>query len=74
MDALHEWHCSTQGKVNNMLTRDLMQLKHELDSPRLSALRSSLGLAVPRAALRALERGTASEALPHVVVAEDESD
>lgn len=47
-------------KENELLTHDLIRLKAELDSPRLSALRSTLGLAVPRAALRSLGSGTAT--------------
>ena len=47
----------TRGKVNELLTHDLVRLERELGSPRLSALRSTLGLAVPLAALRSLGRG-----------------
>jgi hypothetical protein len=60
--------------VNELLTHDLMRLKRELESPRLSALRSTLGLAVPRAALHALESGTTGEAPPHMEVLTAESD
>ena len=51
-------------KENELLTHDLIRLRAELDSPRLSALRSTLGLAVARAALRSLGSGTAGAAPP----------
>jgi hypothetical protein len=51
-------------KENALLTHDLIRLRDELDSPRLSALHSTLGLAVARAALRALGSGTAGAAPP----------
>jgi hypothetical protein len=38
-----------------MPTQELRSLRRELESPRLSRLRSSLGLAVPSAALRAFD-------------------
>jgi hypothetical protein len=61
-------------KVDKLLTHDLMRLKRELQSPRLSALRSTLGLAVPRAALHALESGMTGQAPPHMEVLKTESD
>lgn len=48
-----------------MLTHDLIRLRQELESPRLSALRSTLGLAVAVAALPSTERWTAAGAPPH---------
>jgi hypothetical protein len=47
-----------------VLTHALDRLRRELGSPRLSALHSTLGLAVPRAALRSLGGGTTGEAPP----------
>jgi hypothetical protein len=38
--------------VNDLQTRALTELKEELEAPRLSALRSTLGLAVASAALQ----------------------
>jgi hypothetical protein len=49
-------------KVIELLTHELKRLKQELESPRLSAMRSTLGLAVPRAALRSYGSGTTGEA------------
>jgi hypothetical protein len=40
------------------MEHDLRRLRQELDSPRLSALRSTLGLAVARAAIRSFGRAT----------------
>jgi hypothetical protein len=57
-----------------MLTHDLMRLKQELESPRLSALRSTLGLAVPCAALHSLVSEIASEAPPPMEMVENTSD
>ena len=47
-----------------MTTHDLARLRQELGSPRLSALHSTLGLAVARAALPSPEGGTTAEAPP----------
>ena len=47
-----------------MLMHDLSRLRQALESPRLSALQSTLGLAVPRAALQSLEGRTTGEAQP----------
>ena len=47
-----------------MLTHALDRLRRELGSPRLSALHSTLGLAVPRAALRSLAGDLTAEAPP----------
>ncbi len=47
-----------------MLTHVLDRLRQELGSPRLSALHSTLGLAVPRAALRSLGGDLTAEAPP----------
>ena len=47
-----------------MLTHVLDRLRQELGSPRLSALHSTLGLAVPRAALRSLGGDMTAEAPP----------
>ena len=47
-----------------MLRHDLARLRQDLESPRLSALHSTLGLAVTRAALRSLTGGTTGEAQP----------
>jgi|tagenome__1003787_1003787.scaffolds.fasta_scaffold17132941_1 hypothetical protein len=57
-----------------MLTHDFMRLKQELESPRLSHLRSTLGLAVPCAALRSLASEITSEAPPHMDLVKGESD
>jgi hypothetical protein len=48
-----------------LLTHHLMRLGQELESPRLSALHSTLGLVVLRAALRSLGSGTADGGPPH---------
>lgn len=45
-----------------MLTHDLRRLRQELESPRLAALRSTLGLAVAVAALPSPEDGTTAGA------------
>ena len=50
---------------SELLTHELTRLRQELESPRLSALRSTLGLAVAVAALPSLESGTAAGAPPH---------
>ena len=47
-----------------MLTHVLDRLRQELESPRLSALHSTLGLAVPRAAVRSLRGGMTAEVPP----------
>ena len=47
-----------------MRTHVLDRLRQELASPRLSALHSTLGLAVPRAALRSLGGDLTAEAPP----------
>ena len=54
----------SRGKVNELLTNDLSRLERELESPRLSAMRSTLGLAVPYAALRSILSGMTGEAPP----------
>jgi hypothetical protein len=47
-----------------VLTHVLDRLRQELGSPRLSALHSTLGLAVARAALPSPEGGTTAETPP----------
>jgi hypothetical protein len=54
-----------------VLTHHLVRLRRELRSPRQSALRSTLGLAVPRAALSALESRIAGAVRPHAEAVED---
>jgi len=54
-----------------MPTHDLMQLKRELESPRLSGLRSTLGLAVPHAALHLWKPGSARAASLPVATVEN---
>jgi hypothetical protein len=53
------------GKVNDLMRHGLMRLREQLESRRLSALRSTLGLAVPYAAIRSLESGTTGGAPSH---------
>ena len=50
--------------MNELLTNDFSRVKRELESPRLSALRSTLGLAVPYAALRSIVTGMTGGAPP----------
>jgi hypothetical protein len=61
-DALQGWQRLIRGKVNDMLMHGLVRLGQELKGPRLSALHSTLGLAVPRAALHSLGGGMTGEA------------
>ncbi len=51
-----------------MPSPDLRRLEHELRSPRLSALRSTLGLAVPLAALSSCARGSSTGTHPRATV------
>ncbi len=57
-----------RGEEEIVPTRHVMRLMRELSSPRLSALDSTLGLAVPRAALRGLGRDLAGDAPPQEAV------
>lgn len=52
----------TEEKVNELLTNNLERLERELGSARLSALHSTLGLAVPGVVLRSLGTGMTGEA------------
>ncbi|SHN48883.1 hypothetical protein SAMN05660350_00021 [Geodermatophilus obscurus] len=64
----------TRGKVKKLLTHDLMRLKRELEDTRLSAVHSTLGLSVLRAALHSFDSGAKGGAPAHVRVVEKESD
>ncbi len=64
----------TRGKVKELLTHDLMRLKRELEDTRLSAVHSTLGLSVLRAALHSFESGAKSGAPASVRAVENESD
>jgi len=63
-NALQGWQRLKRGKVNDMLRHELVRLGQELESPRLSAMHSTLGLAVARAALHSLGGGMTGEAPP----------
>jgi hypothetical protein len=65
---------SDTKKEIELLTHALKLLKQELESPRLSAMRSTLGLAVPRAALRSYGSGTTGEAPRCIEMVVNESD
>jgi hypothetical protein len=57
-----------------LLKHKLKQLKQELGSPRLSAMRSTLGLAVPRAVLRSYGSGTTGKTPRRIEMVVNESD
>jgi len=61
-------------EVNALPRHDLIRLRQELGSPRLSALHSPLGLAVPRRTLHAFGSDAGGEAPPHGEVPENGSD